>query len=840
MLDIPFTTPWKHVLRSILVLAVSLSSLGIGGATAAHATAASGTDTCGQLLAEAKERFMATLAEDGSVPATPETKAAALEYIRVSKLCYNEIEAQNSSPTLMGEAPSFIDDGGLFFDSGPSAEFVSQGNKWGTSEFVTPGGTVTYSFMGNEISFSNENAKYGNSVAIASLPSFQPCFITDIQAAFAAWQAVANIQFVHVTDSGLGFNAAGAGGDIRISAHYFDGPSYVLAHAYYPPPNGASAAGDLHFDSSEKWTCDDSGIDIGVVAVHEIGHSLGLAHENTSTLAVMDPIYNPNLHGLQSDDINGSTAIYGEALASASSLTNDYFAGATPFTNVPFSDLIDTTGATEEADDPQLNVACDGNLLNKGDNTVWYKYTPGSNINVSIDTLGSNYDTYIAVWTGTALTNLSFVACDDDTYNNLQSQLSLSAQAGTPYYIEVAGYAGYQGHAREDNPGGNLSFKVRATNTDITIGGALVGRYPVASSESVRSAYLETNNGPVKVATSDGSLTSASQRVIYGKWSYSEMMGLPVGQLAKEYLFPYYNNVAMNSQLRVSNVGGANTTIKVFLGSQQIDSYNLSAGGATRKNYTGKNSGPLRVTSSASNILATIRVLYGSNSYSELMGLPIGQLGTEYLFPYYNNVAMNSQLRVSNVGGADTTINVYLGSNPTPIDSYPLAAGGATRKNYTGKNSGPLRVTSSASNILASIRVLYDGNSFSELMGFPAGLLGNEYWYPVYDNVSVESQLRVSNVGSNITTITVYAGTEQIDQYTLAAGGATRKNYTGRNTGPLHVVSSSQPVLTTIRMLSGSSFYEMTGLPNSQLSTQYFFPWYNNVAMDSEIRFAAP
>jgi hypothetical protein len=376
------------------------------------------------------------------------------------------------------------------------------------------------------------------------------------------------------------------------------------------------------------------------------------------------------------------------------------------------------------------------------------------------------------------------------------------------------------------------------TNIDVFIGGTKQDSYYVPPHSSLRTSFDGINNGPVEILNTTGNKIISSQRVIFAGVSYSEMMGLPLEQLTREYLFPYYNNVAMDSQLRISNVGGADTTITVYLGAQQIDSYTLAAGGATRKNYTGKNSGPLRVTSSASDILATIRVLYGSNSYSELMGLPVEQLAKEYLFPYYNNVAMDSQLRVSNVGGADTTITVYLGT--TQIDSYTLAAGGATRKNYTGKNSGPLRVTSSASNILSTIRVLYNNNSYSELMGFPTSQLRQEYWYPVYDNTAVDSQLRVSNVGSATTHITVYAGTEQIDSYDLGKGAATRKNYP-KNTGPLHVTSSTQPILTTIRTLyAGNSYYEMTGLPDSQLSTQYFFPWYNNKAMNSELRIAGP
>jgi beta-glucanase (GH16 family) len=384
--------------------------------------------------------------------------------------------------------------------------------------------------------------------------------------------------------------------------------------------------------------------------------------------------------------------------------------------------------------------------------------------------------------------------------------------------------------------------RVYCSGIHISIGGLTHDCNNLAAGKSARQSYENVNQGPVELTYTNDIPMIASQRVIYGGVSYSEMMGLPAEQLGKEYVFPYYNNVAMNSQLRVSNVGGADTTIQVYLGSSPdpIDSYSLAAGGTTRKNYSNRNSGPLRVTSSASNILTTIRVLYGGLSYSEMMGYPVSQLGKEYVFPYYNNVAMNSQLRVSNVGGADTTIQVYLGSNPDPIDSYSLAAGGATRKNYTNRNSGPLRVVSTASDILTSVRVLYGSSSYSEMIGYPAGQLGQEYWYPVYDNSLLNSQLRVSNVGSDVTTITVYAGSKQIDSYTLAAGGATRKNY-AYNTGPLHVVSSTQPVLTTVRLLySGNSYYEMMGLPDSQLSTQYYFPWYNNSAMNSELRFAVP
>jgi len=281
-------------------------------------------------------------------------------------------------------------------------------------------------------------------------------------------------------------------------------------------------------------------------------------------------------------------------------------------------------------------------------------------------------------------------------------------------------------------------------------------------------------------------------------------------------------------------------TVDVEIAGENKGTYNLEQANSTRQSYNANN-GPL-VTSANADIISSTRVLFSGVSYSELMGFPADQVTNNYWFPYYNNVAMASQLRVSNVGGASTTITVTYGDN-IPLDSYTLAAGAATRLFYP-INSGPLHVTSSNSNILTTIRVLY-GNSYSEISGYPAGQLTREYYYPVYDNVNASSQLRVSNVGGVATTITVYgANNAVIDSYELAVGEATRKNYVGVNTGPLHVVSSDSDILSTQRLLyttpSFGSYYELTGFPDDQLTTDYYFPWYNNVAMSSQLRIAVP
>ncbi len=144
-----------------------------------------------------------------------------------------------------------------------------------------------------------------------------------VEAAFDAWSAVADLTFVEVTDDGADFNSPTdpdstdlimERGDIRIGGHYFDGPRGVLAHGYFPPNNGLSAAGDIHFDAQDSWVIGfgGSGFDIFYVMAHEIGHAIGLGHETTES-ALMNPYYPTSLPEeiLTADDIAGVHFIYG-------------------------------------------------------------------------------------------------------------------------------------------------------------------------------------------------------------------------------------------------------------------------------------------------------------------------------------------------------------------------------------------------------------------------------------------------------------------------------------------------------------------------------------------------
>ena len=279
--------------------------------------------------------------------------------------------------------------------------------------------------------------------------------------------------------------------------------------------------------------------------------------------------------------------------------------------------------------------------------------------------------------------------------------------------------------------------------------------------------------------------------------------------------------------------------VVVQAGGNLVDGYSIASGHGQQDNYPGVNDGPAKVTNTlGGSVVSSVRVLYGASSYSEMMGYP-NNTTTAFWFPWYNNTAMDSQLRVSNVGVATTTITVYLAGSQ--IDSFDLGAGVAIRKNYAGQNSGPMRVTSSDGvPILSTIRVLW-GTSLSEMMGYPNDAT-TDFWFPWYDNVGTDAQLRVGNLGGSTTTVTVHLDGSQIDSFDLGASAGIRKNYPGLNSGALHVTSSGGvPILSTLRLLyAGTSFYELMGYPASALTGTQYFPWYNNTAMDSQMRIAVP
>jgi hypothetical protein len=106
--------------------------------------------------------------------------------------------------------------------------------------------------------------------------------------------------------------------------------------------------------------------------------------------------------------------------------------------------------------------------------------------------------------------------------------------------------------------------------------------------------------------------------------------------------------------------------------------------------------------------------------------------------------------------------------------------------------------------------------------------------------------LRFANVTGSTATVHVFIGEDEMNgsPFTLLAGESTRKSFPNINAGLVQVVSNV-PIVAAQRVIYrvnnvNTSFSEMMGLPNTLLDTTYWFPWYDNRNLNTQLRFGMP
>ncbi len=593
------------------------------------------------------------------------------------------------------------------------------------------------------------------------------------------------------------------------------------------------------------------------------------------------------------------------ALSGAQIAHGDYDISATGFPTVGGQTVL-----TDVIGEPEIEVwdgaAVTGTLLTDGSSTVDFGSTVACNpaqktftvrntgqLNLTLTepiSLPANY-TLVSSFASTTL-----APTETTTF---QVRLTDTTLAGT--------YSGSLSFANNDADENPFNFNITTTittpataNMQVFSGAALTlrGTYNnVPQNTGQRQLYSTSpgvglNDGPMWVKSDTCNV--ASMRIVFTeklnptlptRKSFGEFMGFPTDKATTSFVFPWYNNVDIESQFRVANLGASATDITVNIAGTNYGPFNILAGASRRFFIPSVNGGPVRVSSSdGMPIVAGMRVVFTEfgnpslpirKSYSEFIGFPENQLTDNYVFPWHNGLEIDSQLRFANMGASPTTVTINV-AGADLATTYNLAAGQAMQVTLPNAgvvgqaiNNGPVRVYSSGSApIIASMRVIFTEylnptlptrKSYTEFLGFPVSQLTTAYILPWYNGLEVDSQLRFANMGASPTTITVnVAGTDLPTTYNLAAGESKRVNLlpigpnpAAVNGGPVRVSSSGgMPIIVGMRVIfteflnpllpTRKSYTEMIGFPMNQMTRDFVFPWYNNLEMDTQLRFSYP
>jgi hypothetical protein len=198
-----------------------------------------------------------------------------------------------------------------------------------------------------------------------------------------------------------------------------------------------------------------------------------------------------------------------------------------------------TTGATNEVGEP-------AHAGIPARHSIWYTWQmPNSGI-ATFDTRGSTFDSVLAVYTGTALSNLVEIASDDDRGGNLNALVRFNVASNTFYHIAVDGFGGASGNSllnwsfestaavlpvitnqpldRTVLAGTNVSFSVGATGTGLKYlwflnGGPLLG--------STGAVLVVSNVQPPKVGAYTVRITNNVSRGVESRAAVLEIGPVP-------------------------------------------------------------------------------------------------------------------------------------------------------------------------------------------------------------------------------------------------------------------------------------------------------------------------
>lgn len=228
---------------------------------------------------------------------------------------------------------------------------------------------------------------------------------------------------------------------------------------------------------------DSGGVQSFVSLAVTAGQVLSIAVDGAGTAESqfsLNYLFQPTVAGLANDDFANRKVVSGEG-------------GTFNGSNIT---------ATGEAGEPVHEAAASPAA------SVWWAWTAPENGMAVIDTLGSDFDTVVAVYTGTDVAGLTLVTSNDDA-GGPQSRVAFPCQAGTAYAIAVDGQGAAEGLITLNITSGGSEPEIvveQPAGAALVDGGAGVSWGDVAIGWDAERTFTVRNTGGAR-------LTSLSVRI---------------------------------------------------------------------------------------------------------------------------------------------------------------------------------------------------------------------------------------------------------------------------------------------------------------------------------------
>ncbi|MHB1389821.1 MAG: WD40/YVTN/BNR-like repeat-containing protein [Thermoleophilia bacterium] len=408
------------------------------------------------------------------------------------------------------------------------------------------------------------------------------------------------------------------------------------------------------------------------------------------------------------------------------------------------------------------------------------------------------------------------------------------------WYDSTGGMQNWVLMANPSGAPGNLQFDLDIAGAPRLLGNLGTGVGAVPAGKALTPIYSGVIGGPVKVRSETGDKAIVSQRSLMGN-SFEEVLGTDAGKLSDHYYWTWYDQQSpgMTNWVLVANPSGADTVHAVISfknsdGTPVSQESNIAPGNNWTPTFPGKMGGPVEVKAYKAggswpadkmNVIASQRVLsnYGA-AFNEVPGIPAADLASDYLWTWYDNASpgatdwvLVANPGVDHTGASQGTVSATVKIGAATYGPYSIAPGHNITPTFPGAIGGPVEVTSTGGDVIATQRSLF-GPSFEEVPGYAQSALASDYHWTWYDQQSAGSTnwVLVANPGNADVTYQIkIAGVVQPitadNPGTIPAHGKVTPTFPTKIGGPVEVTSTGGPVMASQRVLWNGYFNEVLG-----------------------------